>query len=67
MNPKVGDMVYVPSETYLFGEGTKSVQKLSKPNSFLVIGEGHQYYQVLMSGNPWWVRKRDVYNTVGGD
>lgn len=61
MLPIIGDMVYVPSETYLFADKATRFEKLSEPQSVLVIGEGHQHYQVLMLGNPWWVRKRDVY------
>ena len=65
MEPLVGDMVHVPSETYLFSEEVhrenSKYEKLSEPQLVLVIGEGCRFYQVLMLGNPWWVRKRDVY------
>ncbi len=65
MEPLVGDMVHVPSETYLFSEEAhrenSKYEKLSKPQAALVIREGCRFYQILMLGSPWWVRKRDVY------
>ena len=63
MEPLVGDMVYVSSEAYVFqvGRQGRRFEKLIEPKSFLVIGKEYEHYKILMLGNPWWVRKRDVY------
>ena len=62
----IGDMVYIPSETYIYQSGgedatTKRFEKLKQPQSLLVIGEGSSFFEVLMCGTPWRVKKRDVY------
>jgi hypothetical protein len=59
-------MVYIPSETYVYQSGeeeatTKRFEKLKQPQSLLVVGEGSSFFEVLMWGTPWRVKKRDVY------
>ena len=67
MKLKIGDMAYVPSETYIYqhhgqnSSTTQKYEKLKEPKSFLVIGEDTSFYEILMLGAPWYVSKRDVY------
>jgi len=68
---KIGDLAYVPSETYLFQyrdsqkiSETQKYEKLTEPKSLLVIGDIGDHYEILMLGSSWFVRKRDVYKTT---
>jgi hypothetical protein len=60
---KVGDMIYIPSETYVhqYPDLTQRYERLKEPQSLLVIGESPSFYEVLMFGSSWHVKKRDVY------
>jgi len=64
---KVGDMVYIPSETYVYqyhDQDTSTAQKyerLKEPKSLLVIGENSCFYEILMFGVSWYVSKKDAY------
>jgi len=60
---KVGDMIYIPSETYVhqYHEETQTYERLKEPQSLLVIGESSLFYEVLMFGSAWYVKKRDAY------
>ena len=66
MQLRIGDMAYVPSETYVLKKcgNTQEYEKLKKPKSLLIIGEDSRFYEVLMLGSSWLVKKRDVYGTV---
>jgi len=67
MKLKVGDMAYIPSETYIYqyhnqnSSAAQRYEKLKEPKSFLVIGEDSGSYEILMLGVSWYVNKRDVY------
>jgi hypothetical protein len=67
MKPKIGDMIYVPSSTYIFqyqrevNIAPKKYEKLLKPNSLLVIGESEDFYEIFREGVSWHVDKKDVY------
>jgi len=66
MKLKVGDMVYIPSETYVYqwnqnNSTAQRYEKLKEPKSLLVIGEDSGSYEILMFGSSWYVSKRDVY------
>ena len=63
MQLKIGDMAYIPSETYIhqYGNETQRYERLKEPKSLLVIGEASSFYEVLMFGSSWFVNKRDVY------
>ena len=67
MKPKIGDMIYVPSDTYVFqcqpevNIAPKKYEKLLKPNSLLVIGESEDFYEIFREGVSWHVDKKDVY------
>ena len=66
MKLKIGDMVYIPSETYVYqwnqdSSTAQRYQKLKKPKSLLVIGEDAGSYEILMFGASWHVSKKDVY------
>ena len=72
MNLKIGDLAYIPSETYLFQyRGSKPAvdaqkfERLKEPKSLLVIGEVLDYYEILMFGDSWFVKKREVYPAKG--
>jgi hypothetical protein len=67
MKPKIGDMAYVPSETYVYqyseqnNSTAQKYERLKEPRSLLVIGERSSFYEVLMFGSSWYVSKKDVY------
>ena len=67
MKPKIGDMAYVPSETYVYQYSKQSnstaqkYERLKEPKSLLVIGEDSRSYEILMFGASWYVNKRDAY------
>jgi len=67
MKLKVGDMAYIPSETYVYqhhgknSSTTQRYEKLTEPKSLLVIGENVSFYEILMFGASWYVSKKDVY------
>jgi hypothetical protein len=68
LNLKVGDLVYVPSKTYVhqpLGD-TQKYEVLEEPQALLVIGENSRFYEVLMMGSSWYVSKQDVYGTARG-
>jgi hypothetical protein len=65
MKPQVGDMIHIPSETYLVRQceqlAEHKVLRLQQPRSLLVVGEDMNFYTVLLSGSPWRVEKRDTF------
>jgi len=63
MNPRIGDMVWVPSETYLRAEGP-SFTKLETPKMLLVIGlPTPVQYDVIYKGQRWSVSREDTHYT----
>jgi len=67
MKPKIGDMIYLPSDTYIFqyqrkvNIAPKNYEKLIEPSSLLVIGESRDFYEIFREGVSWYVEKRDAY------
>ena len=67
MKLKVGDMAYIPSETYIYqynnqdSSTAQRYERLKEPKSLLVIGEDARSYEILMLGASWYVNKRDAY------
>jgi hypothetical protein len=69
MKPQVGDLIHVPAQTYVYQHAAREIpaafKKLEKPKSLLVVGENSLFYQVLMLGAPWDVRKKDIFMAQG--
>ena len=66
---KKGELVYVPSQTFLSnrigGKVTSQLQKVEEPVIFLVLGDEGGSYKILYKGTDWYVSKKDVYEVKG--
>jgi hypothetical protein len=64
---KVGDLIYVPSETLLHQFGT--ARKLEHPVHLLITAANEdepKHYRVSFSGSEWFLSRRDAYEPKGG-
>jgi len=68
---KKGELVYVPSETFLSDrldvKKTSQIQKIEEPGIFLILEEKAGSYKIFYRGNHWFVAKKDVYEVRGNE
>ena len=65
MSTKVGNLVYVPSDTDLLQYDKSSPSKIfstQSPKSLIVLREDEIQFGVLFEGEVWYVDKKKVYN-----
>ncbi len=66
---RVGDLVYIPSNTYLSNTGdmnkTSFLLKTESPMALLVLEEDETNIRIIHNGQKWYVDRRDVYSVKG--
>lgn len=67
MNPRIGDMIWVPAETYLHA-GALAFTKLNTPRMLLVVGfSSEAHYDIIYEGQKWSVAKENAYHTQASE
>jgi len=56
---KVGDLVYIPSDSLL--TDYKAFVRTEKPINVICLGTKNVEVEILYRGSSWWVNKRSVY------
>ena len=63
---RVGDLVYIPSDTYLSNTGdinkTSFLYKTEAPLALLVLEQNERNVRIMHNGQKWYVDRRDVYS-----